>query len=314
MKRGFIYLAVVLSLVTHACKGTLSTLSKEEDGRYSYSTELCSLTTEMAKLLYSFLSLKWKERRDRKPRESFTLREILFMSLPALLNEMVDRIFFYLHYALNDELVIQAFESLEIVIIGVASFFLLGKRYSATHWCSLVLVCTAVMSMEIGSASSGSFNRLPLLPSLIAVVGSGLEGISGVLTEKILKRHEQMDISLQNIWIYFWGALLYMVIMLCSGFSRFVQNVTFTHFNRYAFLFILSESIRGLSSSFLFKYADSVVESFTSCTALILASFIVSLILQKEIGYPVITGKTPPLLHVCILPGRYKSVYCHIPV
>ncbi len=37
-----------------------------------------------------------------------------------------------------------------------------------------------------------------------------------------------------------WGALLYMVIMLCSGFSRFVQNVTFTHFNRYAFLFILS--------------------------------------------------------------------------
>ena len=166
----------------------------------------------MAKLLYSFLSLKWKERRDRKPRESFTLREILFMSLPALLNEMVDRIFFYLHYALNDELVIQAFESLEIVIIGVASFFLLGKRYplhgiltprySATHWCSLVLVCTAVMSMEIGSASSGSFNRLPLLPSLIAVVGSGLEGISGVLTEKILKRHEQMDISLQNIWIY----------------------------------------------------------------------------------------------------------------
>lgn len=58
------------------------------------------------------------------------------------------------------------------------------------------------MSMEIGSASSGSFHRLPLLPSLIAVVGSGLEGVSGVLTEKILKKHEQMDISLQNIWIY----------------------------------------------------------------------------------------------------------------
>lgn len=93
------------------------------------------------------------------------------MSLPALLNEMVDRIFFYLHYALNDELVIQAFESLEIVIIGVASFFLLGKRYplhcvltpsySATHWCSLVLVCTAVMSMEIGSASSRELQSAP---------------------------------------------------------------------------------------------------------------------------------------------------------
>ena len=48
------------------------------------------------------------------------------MSIPALLNEMVDRIFFYLHYTLNDELVIQAFESFEIVIIGIASYLLLG--------------------------------------------------------------------------------------------------------------------------------------------------------------------------------------------
>ena len=163
--------------------------------------------------------------------------------------------------------------------------------------------------MEIGTASSGSFNRLPLFPSLMAVIGSGLEGTSGVLTEKILKEHKQMDISQQNIWIYLWGqfpfwmnswgALLYMVMMLWSGVSNFVQNFTFTSFNRYAFLFILSyasshvfrnsESIRGLSSTFLFKYADSVVESFTSCAALILASFIVSVILQKEIGYPVIT-------------------------
>lgn len=166
----------------------------------------------MAKLLYSFLSLKWKERRDRKPRESFTLREILFMSLPALLNEMVDRIFFYLHYALNDELVIQAFESLEIVIIGVASFFLLGKRYHcivSLHLATLRRIGALSFSSALpscrwksGLRAAGSFNRLPLLPSLIAVVGSGLEGISGVLTEKILKRHEQMDISLQNIWIY----------------------------------------------------------------------------------------------------------------
>lgn len=82
----------------------------------------------MAKLLYSFLALKWKERKRKNPRESFTVKEILYMSIPALLNEMVDRIFFYLHYTLNDELVIQAFESFEIVIIGIASYLLLGKR------------------------------------------------------------------------------------------------------------------------------------------------------------------------------------------
>ena len=79
--------------------------------------------------MYSFVLLKWKERRDEKVRQSFSLFEILSMSLPALLNEGVDRIFFYLQHVLDDELVIQAFESFEVVIIGIASFFLLGRRW-----------------------------------------------------------------------------------------------------------------------------------------------------------------------------------------
>ena len=45
------------------------------------------------------------------------------MSLPALLNEGVDRIFFYLQHVLDDELVNQAFETLEVEIIGIASYF-----------------------------------------------------------------------------------------------------------------------------------------------------------------------------------------------
>ena len=193
-------------------------------------------------------------------RQSFSLFEILSMSLPALLNEGVDRIFFYLQHVLDDELVIQAFESFEVVIIGIASFFLLGRRWqckftvtprlTATHWSSLILVCSAVMSIELASTKGGAVHRLPFFPSFMGAVGAGLEGVSGVVTEKLLKKHESMDISQQNIWIYLslychffthsWGALLYMLIMFISGFRHFVQSVTFTNFNRYTVLYILS--------------------------------------------------------------------------
>ena len=134
------------------------------------------------------------------------------MSLPALLNEGVDRIFFYLQHTIDDELVIQAFESFEVVIIGVASFFLLGRRLelrfvvtlrlTATHWSSLILVCTAVLSIELASTKGGTIHRLPFFPSFMGAVGAGLEGVSGVVTEKLLKKHKSMDISQQNIWIY----------------------------------------------------------------------------------------------------------------
>lgn len=49
-----------------------------------------------------------------------------------------------------------------------------------------------------------------------------------------------------------------------------------------------SETVRGLVVAAIFKYVDSVVESFVSCSSLILASFVVALFLNKEIPYPVV--------------------------
>ena len=49
-----------------------------------------------------------------------------------------------------------------------------------------------------------------------------------------------------------------------------------------------SETVRGLVVAAIFKYVYYVVESFVSCSSLILASFVVALFLNKEIPYPVV--------------------------
>lgn len=49
---------------------------------------------------------------------------------------------------------------------------------------------------------------------------------------------------------------------------------------------IYRETIRGIAVASIFKYVDSVVESFVSCSSLILASFVVSFFLDKEVPYP----------------------------
>lgn len=46
------------------------------------------------------------------------------------------------------------------------------------------------------------------------------------------------------------------------------------------------ETVRGLSTAAIFKYVDSVAESFISCISLILASFVVAIALNKQIPYP----------------------------
>ena len=80
-------------------------------------------------MVYSFISFKLKERTRKHVRYSFTLKDILSMSMPALINAAADTIFFFLIYTLNDELIVQAFSSLEIVVIGIASYLILGRKY-----------------------------------------------------------------------------------------------------------------------------------------------------------------------------------------
>lgn len=82
----------------------------------------------MTKMMYSFMMLKTYEVKDPSIRKQLTLWDIFYMSIPAILNAIADKLFFYLQTALNDELVIQAFGAFEVVIIGIASYILLGRK------------------------------------------------------------------------------------------------------------------------------------------------------------------------------------------
>lgn len=205
----------------------------------------------MLKMTISFFVLKFRSTCQKEPRVMLSLAEILSMSIPAILIAAADIIFYYLQTTLKNELVIQAFGSLEIVVIGIASFLLLGRSLNGIQWASILLLCTSVMSIEIGSYdSSSSLLDLPIFPSLLAVFCSGLEGTAGVLYEKILKKHNEMNFFHQTMWLTLygwwaaltssWGSIVHIIFLLFRGWSTFVQSVTFSNFNLYAFLFILS--------------------------------------------------------------------------
>ena len=156
----------------------------------------------------SFSVMKAREWGMKEPRATFTFSEIMFMSIPAVLSAIANLLFYYLHRTIDNELVIQAFGSMEIVVIGVASVVLLGRTLSGIQWSAIVLLCTSVMSIEIGSCSSCSLTDLPLLPSLVAIGCSGLEGMAGVFSEKILKERSEVSTFQQSVWITLYDCAL----------------------------------------------------------------------------------------------------------
>ena len=75
-------------------------------------------------------------------------------------------------------------------------------RLTGIHWASLILLCSAVLSIQLSTNPVTSLNELPLFPCLMAIVFAGIQGTVGVCTERILKQNMMMDINQQNLWIF----------------------------------------------------------------------------------------------------------------
>lgn len=71
---------------------------------------------------------------------------------------------------------------------------------SRIQWASIILLASSVASIQIAKSGSNHL-EMPLLPVLLTIVSSGLSGISGVITEKLMKGKKDVSIFQQNIWL-----------------------------------------------------------------------------------------------------------------
>ena len=173
-------------------------------------------------------------------------------------------------------------------------FFL--SRLTMTHWMALFLLCTSVMSIELRSCPRCHTTDYPLLPSILGILSASALGVSSVVTEWTLKEHRDIHMPQQTLWVYLyecniylknsWSVVVAFVRMCFFGSKRLTQQITFTNWNGYAVCLVISEVIRGLSTSYILKKTDSLTSSFIYCFSLIVAALILSSITNEVIPYP----------------------------
>ena len=78
------------------------------------------------------------------------------------------------------------------------------RRLTSTHWAAIVILCTSVGLIERKNAGSSSFD-FPFYATFIALISMLFDSLSSVITELLLKRHRNMDIAQQNIWLYLYA-------------------------------------------------------------------------------------------------------------
>lgn len=248
------------------------------DGGIPFSSSAVVVLIELTKLLLSLLLLLT---RDRPPLGvTLSWQHAAPFALSALL------------YAANNNLVVhmqlfmdpstfQILSNLKIVSTALLYSLLLRQRLRVRQWLALCLLMAAGLSYSCGGLwdpqGSGSPPamrlHITLLGLLLISVYCLISGLSAVYTEAVLKT-QPLPLSLQNLFLYFFGVLVNLIGHFWSGADRgFLEG-----FSPWVLVIVLSQALNGLIMSVVMKHSSNITRLFViSCSILVNALLSVAL-------------------------------------
>ncbi|OWK55221.1 putative UDP-sugar transporter protein SLC35A4 [Lonchura striata] len=271
LHRGLWALMLLLSVAIYGSHAPLLTLCKV-DGAIPFSSTSVVVLVELTKLALSLLLLL-AEPRAAAP----SWRHAAPFALSALL------------YAANNNLVVhmqlfmdpstfQVLSNLKIVSTALLYSLLLRRRLGARRWLALLLLLAAGLAYSCGGLRGPrdpAGTRLHLTPVglLLLSIYCLISGLSAVYTEAILKS-QALPLSLQNIFLYFFGVLLNLLGYLWSG----TEGGFLEGFSPWVLLIVLSQALNGLIMSVVMKHSTNITRLFViSCSILVNALLSVAL-------------------------------------
>ncbi|NWQ84445.1 S35A4 protein, partial [Columbina picui] len=267
-------LMLLLSVAIYGSHAPLLTLCKV-DGMIPFSSASVVVLVELTKLLLSLLFLLTCNR--ELLRVAVSWRHVVPFALSALL------------YAANNNLVVhmqlfmdpstyQVLSNLKIVSTAFLYSLFLRQRLGARRWLALLLLLAAGVSYSCGGLRDpGSTSEMQLHVTLLGLVLLAvyclISGLSAVYTEAILKS-QALPLSLQNLFLYFFGVLLNLMGYLWSS----TGGGFWEGFSSWVLVIVLSQALNGLIMSVVMKHSSNITRLFViSCSILVNALLSVTL-------------------------------------
>ncbi|XP_057233682.1 probable UDP-sugar transporter protein SLC35A4 [Malurus melanocephalus] len=274
LQKGLWALMLLLSVAIYGSHAPLLTLCKV-DGAIPFSSTSVVVLVELTKLVLSLLFLLAGAREPLGAAVSW--RHAAPFALSALL------------YAANNNLVVhmqlfmdpstfQVLSNLKIVSTALLYSLLLRQRLGSRRWLALLLLLAAGVTYSCGGLRGPSDPRgmhLHVTPVglLLLSIYCLISGLSAVYTEAILKT-QALPLSLQNIFLYFFGVLFNLVGSVWSS----AEGGFLEGFSLWVLLVVFSQALNGLIMSVVMKHSSNITRLFViSCSILVNALLSVAL-------------------------------------
>ena len=204
----------------------------------------------------------------------------------------------------------QVLYQLKILTTAIFSATMLGRRFSATKWASLVVLTCGVAVVEI-SGSSGSDtsenkdqNRFVGLMAVLSAACTS--GFSGVYFEKILKGSE-VTLWMRNIQMGIFSIVIAFVTAMVQDSAQISQKGFFVGYSPLVLTVITVQAVGGLIVAVVVKYADNVLKVFASSFSILLSCLISALMFDFRPNKSFLVGASLVFLSTVMYSQPSKS-------
>lgn len=168
--------------------------------------------------------------------------------------------------------VFQLLASTKILATAVASWALLKRHLTPMQWAAMLLLTVGVaLGQWRGSFSGAVVQDVPLLPSVIMAVNSGLSALGAVYTERVLKARQTEVLSTFATNLHMSGHTL-----LMNGAKAFLWEGTSLPrpwtFGAWQWAALINEAVNGLLVAALMRHADSIIKNYAFAASIFMTA------------------------------------------
>lgn len=204
--------------------------------------------------------------------------EMLKLCVPSFLYTVQNNLL-YLALTNLDAATYQILYQLKILTTAIFSATMLGRRFSATKWASLVVLTCGVAVVQVSGSSDGHAgadenadrNRFAGLVAVLCAACTS--GFSGVYFEKILKGSD-VSLWIRNIQMGLPSVFIALVTVFVEDSEEVSRKGFFVGYSPMVVTVITVQAVGGLIVAVVVKYADNVLKVFASSFSILLSCII----------------------------------------
>lgn len=274
-----------------------SQASRKASGRPPYLSTVTVFTTEVAKLVGSFIIVAIEEGGPiaavHTVVDSFqgSLTELLRLTVPALLYSVQNNLLFVALAHLTAAVYTVSYQ-LKTLTTALFSVLVLRRALSGVQWVSLAVLSSGVALLQLPShGSGGSSATVEASEASISLLGMGsvcgaaiTSGFCGVYMEKLLKQTKG-SLWLRNVQLALVGAPVSFACALWADYSRIQDGGFLQGYDGLVWGIVCINALGGLAIAAVLRYADNIVKCFATAIAVlvscVLSNFMGELVLSS---------------------------------